>query len=127
MSARLLDRLGEFRPASKFFDALTQADDAIRRAESAEWDATFAPPIRSYASCVCGSTFECRDNQIELTEAEITAAIDRLADSLGRAPHDSDRAIVIGVIDRINHERVSADWEAMAAWEDGHAYCEDYR
>ena len=114
------------RGAEKFFAALDDADTRIHRVERAEWAAVFAPPIRSFSSCVCGATFECRDNQIELTESEITAAVERLADQLGRAPFDDvDRAIVIAVVDRINHERVSDDYEAMRDFDDAHACCGD--
>lgn len=77
-----------------------------------------------YAQCVCGSTFEIRGGQIEATADEKTAAADAVADMLGRGPLDDlDQRIVARVIDAINHERASADWDAQRDWEDAHSDC----
>jgi hypothetical protein len=116
------------RGAEKFFDALDAADARVHQTERAEWTATFAPPIRSYAACSCGRTFECRDDQIRLTDDERTEAVAEMADMLGRSPLDDlDRVTVDRVIAAINTVRVHEDHAAMRDFQDAHAYCGDDR
>lgn len=122
-----LDRVGDAltaRPATVFFDALRAADEHLRRDEQQAWEATFAPPVRTFAICPCGSTFEARDDQIQLTAEEEAAAAERLADLFGRGPLDElDQRIIVSVIDAINHERAHAAWDDQSNWNDAHQDC----
>lgn len=121
-----LERIGDAltaRSATVFFDALTAADEHIAHDEQTAWTASFAPPIKRFAKCPCGSTYEDRGEQIELTGDETSAAAERLADMLGRAPNDIDLQLIAGVIDAINHERASKSMDAQQDWELAHELC----
>ncbi len=79
-------------------------------------EASFAPPVTTYAQCSCGSTFESRCNAIAITKVELDAAT---------AAADGDLNLAIDVISAINSARFAEDHAALADWEDMHAYCRD--
>ncbi|MCV7230718.1 hypothetical protein [Mycolicibacterium komossense] len=112
---------------SKFFAALDQADQKIAQFEQLQWTASFAPPITSFAKCVCGATFEVRGHggQIEATDDEQLEAAEAVADLFGRALLDVDLRVVARVIDKINHERAIEHYDALRDWESVHADCGD--
>lgn len=110
-----------------FFDALTAADQHVLRHEQALVDAASAPPVTSYRSCSCGSVFEARDNRIELSNGDTQAAVEGLADAMGRGPMDDcDAQIVTDIVAAINRQRDTADLEAAAEWEDAHESCRSF-
>lgn len=124
MTAPALDRFADAltvaRPATAFFAALDDADQRIAEREELQWQASMAPPVQSYASCLCGLVLEIRTETLKLTDAERIQVSAAIAD-LPRA------AIVDGVVDALNEARAAADWQAMADWQDAHDYCEDYQ
>jgi hypothetical protein len=103
------------RPATAFFDALTQADKAIELTERLDWIASFAPTPIMYGGCPCGSEFEVRREPIRLNDDERSA----VADALGGLDVGD---IVAGAI---NGSRDSEDHQAFADWYDAHADCEN--
>jgi len=125
----VLDRTGDAltpRPATVFFAALAAADEHIREHERAVWEATFAPPITRFSSCVCGRVMEKRGtDQIEVTDDEKLVAAEAVADCMGRHLDDFTLAVVTHVLHAINHERAEADFAADRNWDDEHALCGD--
>lgn len=105
---------------------LDAADVAHAKLADAEYVASFAPPITSYRSCVCGSTMEKRgSDQIDVTADEKAAAGHAIAAMQSRPADELTASIVARVIDAINHERAVADADADRDWDDAHAYCQD--
>ncbi len=125
----ILDRVGDAltaRPATVFFDAMRAADDHIREHERAVWEATFAPPITRFSSCVCGRVMEKRGtDQIVVTDDEKLAAAEAVADCMGRPIDDFAPLVVTHVLHAINSERAEADYAADRDWDDEHALCGD--
>ena len=112
--------------SSKFFEALAAADQHIVKAERDEWVASFAPPVTSYRSCVCGSVMEKRgSDQIVVTDDEKLAAAEAVGDCMGRPLDDFTLAVATHVLLAINGKRQDADVEADRDWYDAHAYCGD--
>lgn len=109
---------------SKFFAALATADEHIAKAERDEWVASFAPPVTSYRSCVCGSVMEKRGtDQIVVTDDEKLAAAEAVGDCMGRPLDDFTLAVVTHMLLAINGKRQDADVDADRDWYDAHAYC----
>lgn len=126
-AAGVLDRAFDSEPAG-VLAVLDAADAARDKLSEAQFVASFAPPITSYRSCVCGRVMEKRGNdQIDVTADEKTAATEAVRELLGRGEHFEimDTRIVARVIDAINHERAVADGDADRDWDDAHAYCGD--
>lgn len=114
-------------PPSKFFQALDEADQHLRDVERLEWEASFAPPVITGGRCICGSIFEARSSQIELTAEEDSVATAAIYETFGRSPDVLDAAAVAAVINAINKQRRDDDHAALSDWADAHAYCEgDY-
>lgn len=61
--------------SQRFFDALAAADEHLAKVDELGYLASFAPPPRHYAQCVCGSVFEIR-TELELTEDDYEAIRD---------------------------------------------------
>lgn len=104
---------------------LDAAESLHRNLGDAQFVASFAPPLTYHAQCPCGSVFEIRGSQLNVTEQEQAAAAEAVAEMLGRAPTELYARIVARVIAAINHERVSDDYDAIRDWDDAHSYCED--
>ena len=66
---------------------LDAADTALATLQDAQYVASFAPPITSYRSCVCGAVMEKRgtDQITHLTADEKTAAAAAVIEMLGRS------------------------------------------
>lgn len=122
----VLGRVFDPHPQRGVLAVLTAADAARDKLADTQWVASFAPPITSYAQCVCGSVLEKRGtDQINVTADEKDAAAQAVADMLGRSVLDDlDPRIVARVIDAINHERACADAAADRDWDDAHHDCE---
>lgn len=130
MTAGVLDRLtaamDTARPAAAFFAALDQADQRIAEREDLQWRASFAPPVRSFSTCSCGATYECRGSEIQLTDAERDAATRDIAAMYGDSqPGRHVFALVKLVVDAVNRVRADDDNQAMRDFDDAHAYCGD--
>lgn len=117
------------RPAG-VLAVLDAADLAQDKLADAQWVASFAPPITSYRSCVCGRVMEKRGTGwIDVTVDEKAAAVAEVTELIGHNvldyldPQIADR-VVAHVIDAINHERAVADADADRDWDDAHTHCE---
>jgi hypothetical protein len=120
----LLDRAFDV-PTHGATAVLDAADQSFAKLQNAQFTASFAPAITTYAQCSCGSVFEIHGGQINATGEEKAAASEAAADYFGAAHVDTVYAgLVARVIDVINHERASADYDALRDWEDAHAECE---
>lgn len=118
--------LAEPRQRAGVTAVLNAADTAHQDLEDAQWIASFAPPITSYRSCVCGSTVEVRgSDQIDVTAAERDAAAEAVANIMGRPRDAFAMQIVTRVLHAINHERAVTDGDADADWHSVHAACGD--
>lgn len=127
MTAGTLDRIGTAltaRPATVFFDALTAADEHIRRDDDLAWTASFAPAITAFAKCPCGSTYEVRGDRLDVTDDEKLAAAEAHADMYGHAMEDHDLQAVDGVIAAIASARASESWEVQENWNLVHEGCD---
>ena len=119
---------GQIAGRSGVLAVLNAADAQLDKLTEAQWVASFAPPITSFRSCVCGATMEKRGtDQITVADDEKAAAVEAVAEMLGCGPLETHRRIVARVIDAINHERAVADGDADRDWDDAHANCGDDR
>lgn len=102
---------------------LNAAEAAAARVAAAEFEASFAPPVRTRARCSCGSVFEARDNQIDATIAEKAAAAEAVAELLPIAGGDIAGRLVARVVDAINTVRADDDYDALADSNLEHSGC----
>jgi|GEM_PF-6302604 len=103
------------RGAEALFAALAGADARIVERDALVFEASLAPQVTMSAHCLCGSVFAIRGaRSIAVTDAELEGAA--AAAGIGTE-------VAAQVIDAINASRAQADYEALADWEDAHAYC----
>lgn len=108
-----------------FFDALTAADQHAHDADYNALLARTAPTPDTFASCVCGAELSIVTTAIALTDEELDAAADALADQFGvSAPITAQwRPQVRAIIAAVNAARGEADERFAADFRDAHAYC----
>lgn len=112
------------RSTDAFWAANAHADARIVEHDRLAVEASFAPPVTTFASCPCGSVFEVRENRIEVTDTEKAAAAEVVADFFGRGPLDDlDTELINRIVAAINQQRETETLEALQDWQELHDYC----